>query len=71
MLWLQTENPSTTGTVKLGGSLTRHVEQDCAISEMSPHLVNIGRMVEVSFSRQSFPLIDISIRTSSAKCELL
>lgn len=46
MLWLQTENPSTTGTVKLGGSLTRHVEQDCAISEMSPHLVNIGRMVE-------------------------
>jgi len=46
MLWLQTENPSTTGTVKLGGSLTRRVEQECLVNDQNPHLVNIGKIVE-------------------------
>jgi len=46
MLWLQTENPGTTGTVKLGGSLTRRVEQESVINDQTPHLVNIGKMVE-------------------------
>ena len=31
---------------KLGGSLTRQVEQDCPVSEASPHIANIGRLVE-------------------------
>ena len=46
MLWLQT-NKTGSGTMNLGGSLTRQVEQDATVSEASPHIVNIGRMVEV------------------------
>lgn len=75
MLWLQT-NKQGSGTMNLGGSLTRQVcflrlfpfanngkigiwglcfcfvfrlrqvEQDAPISESSPHIANIGRMVE-------------------------
>ncbi|XP_031369217.1 F-actin-capping protein subunit beta isoform X1 [Apis florea] len=45
MLWLQT-NKHGSGTMNLGGSLTRQVEQDAQISENSPHIANIGRMVE-------------------------
>jgi len=45
MLWLQT-NKHGSGTINLGGSLTRQVEQDCPVSDSSPHIANIGRMVE-------------------------
>jgi len=45
MLWLQTNKPSS-GTMNLGGSLTRQVETDANVSETSPHIANIGRMVE-------------------------
>lgn len=45
MLWLQT-NKTGSGTMNLGGSLTRQLEQDAAVSESSPHIANIGRMVE-------------------------
>ncbi|XP_058802174.1 F-actin-capping protein subunit beta [Phymastichus coffea] len=45
MLWLQT-NKSGSGTMNLGGSLTRQVEQDAPVSDTSPHIANIGRMVE-------------------------
>merc|ERR1711997_289127 len=45
MLWLQTNKPRS-GTMNLGGSLTRQVEQDCPVSEASPHIANIGRLVE-------------------------
>jgi len=45
MLWLQTNKPGS-GTMNLGGSLTRQMEQDCQISESSPHIANIGKMVE-------------------------
>ncbi|CAB0031977.1 unnamed protein product [Trichogramma brassicae] len=45
MLWLQT-NKQGSGTMNLGGSLTRQVEQDSLVSETSPHIANIGRMVE-------------------------
>merc|ERR1719384_2306515 len=45
MLWLQT-NKARSGTMNLGGSLTRQVEQDCSVSEASPHIANIGRLVE-------------------------
>ncbi|KAL1139293.1 hypothetical protein AAG570_006279 [Ranatra chinensis] len=45
MLWLQT-NKTGSGTMNLGGSLTRQVEQDATVSEASPHIANIGRMVE-------------------------
>lgn len=47
MLWLQTKKPGS-GTMNLGGSLTRQMEQDSAVSEAVPHIANIGKMVEVS-----------------------
>uniref|UniRef100_A0A1A9ZYR2 F-actin-capping protein subunit beta n=1 Tax=Glossina pallidipes TaxID=7398 RepID=A0A1A9ZYR2_GLOPL len=43
MLWLQT-NKQGSGTMNLGGSLTRQTEQDANVSESSPHIANIGRM---------------------------
>lgn len=45
MLWLQTNKPSS-GTMNLGGSLTRQAEIDSAVSDSSSHIANIGRMVE-------------------------
>ncbi|XP_065166118.1 F-actin-capping protein subunit beta isoform X2 [Atheta coriaria] len=45
MLWLQTNKPSS-GTMNLGGSLTRQVEQTLACNETNPHIANIGKMVE-------------------------
>lgn len=45
MLWLQT-NKQGSGTMNLGGSLTRQLEQDAPVSESSPHIANIGRIVE-------------------------
>lgn len=45
MLWLQTSKHGS-GTMNLGGSLTRQVESDAPVSESSPHIANIGRMVE-------------------------
>ncbi|XP_008587807.1 PREDICTED: F-actin-capping protein subunit beta isoform X2 [Galeopterus variegatus] len=53
MLWLQT-NKSGSGTMNLGGSLTRQMEKDETVSDCSPHIANIGRLVEVcaDFCRQ-------------------
>ncbi|XP_049628482.1 F-actin-capping protein subunit beta [Suncus etruscus] len=45
MLWLQT-NKSGSGTMNLGGSLTRQMEKDETVSDSSPHIANIGRLVE-------------------------
>ncbi|KAL4719273.1 hypothetical protein ACJJTC_010688 [Scirpophaga incertulas] len=45
MLWLQT-NKEGSGTMNLGGSLTRQAEQDLPVNEVTPHIINIGRMVE-------------------------
>ena len=46
MLWLQT-NKGGSGLMNLGGSLTRQAETDSSVSDASPHIANIGRMVEV------------------------
>ena len=48
MLWLQTTREGS-GTMNLGGSLTRQQESDKTLSDSSPHLVNIGQLVEVSY----------------------
>lgn len=32
--------------MNLGGSLTRQIEMDAQVSDTSPHIANIGRMVE-------------------------
>jgi len=45
MLNIETENP-TSGQVNLAGSLTRQDEKDFPVNENSPHISNIGRMVE-------------------------
>lgn len=45
MLWLETKKEGS-GTMNLGGSLTRQTESDAPVSESSPHIANIGRMVE-------------------------
>lgn len=41
-------NKDGSGMMKLGGSLTRQAEQDFTVSDTSPHVANIGHMVEVS-----------------------
>ena len=46
MLWLQTIKAGS-GTMNLGGSLTRQSEADFPVNDASPHIANIGRMVEV------------------------
>ena len=50
MLWLQTIKEGS-GKMNLGGSLTRQAESDSAVSDSSPHIANIGRMVEVRRER--------------------
>lgn len=45
MLSLETRNEGT-GKVHLAGSLTRRAEQDLPVNASTPHIVNIGRMVE-------------------------
>lgn len=45
MLWLQT-NKAVSGSMSLAGSLTRQTEMDSSVSDASPHIANIGRMVE-------------------------
>lgn len=56
MLWLQT-NKVGSGTMNLGGSLTRQVEQDCPVSDASPHIPNIGRMVEDMENKIRYTLV--------------
>ncbi|XP_072461597.1 F-actin-capping protein subunit beta-like isoform X2 [Notamacropus eugenii] len=45
MLWLQT-GQSDSGTMNLGGSLTREMEKVETVCDSSPHIANIGRLVE-------------------------
>ena len=46
MLWLQT-NKAASGTMNLGGSLTRQIEQDNPVSDSSPHIANIGKIIAI------------------------
>uniref|UniRef100_A0A914I6K7 DNA replication licensing factor MCM2 n=1 Tax=Globodera rostochiensis TaxID=31243 RepID=A0A914I6K7_GLORO len=59
MLWLQTQNPSTTGTIDLGGSLTRQTEHDCAVTDQNPHLANIGKLIEDQESKMRATLNEV------------
>jgi len=45
MLWLQTSKAAS-GTMNLGGNLTRQVEKDNPLNEANSHIANIGRLVE-------------------------
>jgi len=59
MLWLQTSNSESTGKMNLGGSLTRQMERDCPVNDQTPHLVNIGTMVEDLESKMRSTLNDV------------
>jgi len=58
MLWLQTTQ-KTSGTMNLGGSMTRQNEIDGQISDSLSHIVNIGRLVEGMENRIRNVLNDI------------
>nr|CCH23113.1 F-actin capping protein subunit beta [Nematostella vectensis] len=58
MLWLQT-NKVGSGIMNLGGSLTRQVEVDSPVSDASPHIANIGKMVEDMENRMRNTLNEI------------
>ncbi|XP_019736675.1 F-actin-capping protein subunit beta isoform X1 [Hippocampus comes] len=58
MLWLQTTK-SDSGTMNLGGSLTRQAEKDDTVGESSPHIANIGRLVEEMENKIRSTLNDI------------
>lgn len=45
MLWLQT-NKAASGTMSLGGSMTRQAEADMPVANFSAHISNMGHMVE-------------------------
>ena len=45
MLWLQT-NKQASGTMNLGGSLTRQSAKEITVSDANPHIANIGSLVE-------------------------
>lgn len=45
MLWLETSKKNS-GTMNLGGSLTRQIELDAQVTEVNSHIVHIGRLVE-------------------------
>jgi len=45
MLWLQTSKASS-GTMNLGGNLTRQFEKDCSLNESNSHIANIGSLIE-------------------------
>lgn len=45
MLWMQT-NKTGSGTMQLGGSMTRQTEAEVSVSDNSPHIKQIGTMVE-------------------------
>jgi len=45
MLWLQNQRKES-GTMDLGGSLTRQDEKDASVPEPGAHIANIGMMLE-------------------------
>ncbi len=59
MLWLQTIKEGS-GTMNLGGSLTRQAEADHPVGDGSPHISNLGRMVEVRDTHTNLFLEHIS-----------
>nr|WAW84885.1 CAPZB [Halisarca dujardinii] len=58
MLWLQTIKEGS-GTMNIGGSLTRQVESDSPVTDSSPHISNIGRMIEDMENRMRTSLNEI------------
>ncbi|KAJ8979402.1 hypothetical protein NQ317_015831 [Molorchus minor] len=68
MLWLQTNKPGS-GTMNLGGSLTRQIEQDATVNDINPHIANIGRMQNERHRKQ--PAIGVQPLTESRQQQAL
>ena len=51
--------------MNLGGSLTRQIEEDAAVSEAAPHIANIGKMVEEMENKIRYIHTLYTYRTSS------
>lgn len=58
MLWLQTDNMDF-GIMNLGGSITKQTESDMSLNESSPHIANIGRMIEEMENRIRSTMNDV------------
>lgn len=58
MLWMETNKPKS-GKMKLGGSLTRQNSREMTVSDASPHIANIGEMVEAMENRMRSTLNEI------------
>eukprot|EP00128_Syssomonas_multiformis_P016772 Colp12_sorted_trinity150504_noHs@22156 len=58
MLWLETRKAES-GTMNLGGSMTRQSEQELPFSDAQPHVANIGGMVEELENRMRSTLNEI------------
>ena len=58
ILSLQTERPAS-GNMSLGGNLTRQITQEHDVSDDSPHVANIGRMIEEQESKIRQSLNDV------------
>lgn len=58
MLWLET-NKADSGKMKLGGSLTRQDESDRNITPSTPHIANIGMMIEAMENKMRNTLNEI------------
>mgnify|MGYP001028942064 CR=1 FL=1 len=70
MLWLTTSKAAS-GTMNLGGSMTRQCEQDLPLTEATPHIVNIGRMIEEHESKMRMTLNEIYFgKTKKVVCDL-
>ena len=67
MLWLQT-NKAGSGTMNLGGSLTRQNEQDASVSDSSPHIANIGKMIEDMENKIRYFFVNLNLSPRYRVC---
>eukprot|EP00049_Salpingoeca_infusionum_P017450 m.353011 g.353011 ORF g.353011 m.353011 type:complete len:277 (-) comp16664_c0_seq1:212-1042(-) len=58
MLWLETTKEGS-GVMQLGGSLTRQKEQTFTLTDSTPHIANIGTMIEELENRMRSSLNEI------------
>ncbi len=59
-------NKDASGLMKLGGSLTRQEERDCTVSDTSPHVANVGHMVEDMENKMRSTLNEITFGKTKA-----
>lgn len=58
MLWVRTADTAA-GEFDIGGSLTRQVDRDAAVTDMQAHIFTIGRMIEEAESSMRQQMIQV------------